>query len=119
MHVQANINKKNTIWKITNEANVMVEEKEGIAETFLNYFQNLLGSTSPSQCDIFVCTTDMTSRVTEQINRNLLWPYSKEEVVESLNQMAPTKLPGPYGYNVGFFQHHWQFVGEDINISIL
>ena len=38
------------------------------------------------------------------MNKNLIRPFSKEEVRDALFQMGPLKAPSPDGFNAGFFQ---------------
>ena len=54
-----------------------------------------------------------TSRVTPEMNENLMNPYLGHEVYDALNQMHPTKVPGPDGMPAIFFQQYWHIVGPD------
>lgn len=62
-----------------------MEEEEGIAETFLDYFRSLFQSSSPPQADIAKCMESIETRVTVDMKSSLLAPYSKEEVLLALN----------------------------------
>ena len=41
-------------------------------------------------------------------------PFSEEEVVAALGEMAGDKAPGPDGFSIAFFQHCWAVVKADI-----
>lgn len=45
-------------------------------------------------------------KINEEMNAKLIQKYTKEEVEEALNQMAPLKSPGPNGFRVIFYQKH-------------
>ncbi|XP_073360453.1 uncharacterized protein [Aegilops tauschii subsp. strangulata] len=53
-------------------------------------------------------------KVTAEMNADLCKPYSDEEIKAALFQMGLTKAPGPDGFPALFYQHHWNFLGEDI-----
>lgn len=53
-------------------------------------------------------------KVTAEMNADLCKSYSDEEIKAALFQMGPTKAPGPDGFPALFYQHHWNFLGEDI-----
>lgn len=46
------------------------------------------------------------------MNRNLLNPFTKEEIERSIKQMFPTKAPRPDGYPALFYQNYLKIVGE-------
>lgn len=41
-------------------------------------------------------------------------PVTLEEVRKVLGSLAKEKIPGPNGWTVEFFQHFFEFMGEDI-----
>lgn len=46
-------------------------------------------------------------------------PYSREEIIQVVESMHPSKFPGPDGIHVRFYQTYWDVVGEDIIKIIL
>jgi hypothetical protein len=55
-------------------------------------------------------------QVTEDMNEELLKGFTKNEVSLALKQMAPLEAPGPNGLMAGFFQNHWEKMGEEISM---
>lgn len=45
--------------------------------------------------------------------------FMREEVETTLKQMAPSKSPGPDGFNLGFYQTYWHIVGDEITSIVL
>ncbi|MCI38529.1 CNGC5-like protein, partial [Trifolium medium] len=50
----------------------------------------------------------------QEDNERLVMPITREELKEALFQMHPDKAPGPDGFNPAFYQHFWDFCGNDI-----
>ena len=48
------------------------------------------------------------------MNIELSKPYTPEEVKLALFQMAPSKAPGVDGFTAGFYQRHWDLLGNDV-----
>jgi hypothetical protein len=42
-----------------------------------------------------------------------------DEIDQALAQMHPLKSPGPDGFGVCFFQHHWEMIGPKVKGAIL
>lgn len=53
------------------------------------------------------------------MNLQLSAAYSREEVIIALNQMHPSKAPGPDGFQAQFYQRYWHIVGEYTINSVL
>ena len=47
------------------------------------------------------------------MNQSLSKPYTKEEITKALQQMHPSKAPGPDGMNPNFCQKFWYVVSHD------
>ena len=57
--------------------------------------------------------------VTDAMNDFIQRPYEAEEVKKALFDMAPSKAPGLDGFTAGFYQRHWNVLGEDITMAML
>jgi hypothetical protein len=102
----------NQIEKITDEANVTWESLEDIKVAFVHYFSNLF--TAGHIENLEECIQGLCLKVTEAMNEELLKVFTSNEVELALKQMAPLKAPGPNGLPAGFFQNHWESMGEEI-----
>ncbi|KAE8781172.1 hypothetical protein D1007_45617 [Hordeum vulgare] len=61
----------------------------------------------------------MQPSVTDQMNEYIKKPFLVEEVKRALFDMAPSKAPGMDGFTSGFYQRHWDVLGEDITADVL
>ena len=57
--------------------------------------------------------------VTIEMVRNLVRPYTSEEVQTTLFQMHPSKAPGSDGMSPFFFQRFWHIVCHDVMEEVL
>ena len=64
-------------------------------------------------------TDTIQSRVTLEMNLDLISEFTREEVELALKQIHPTKAPGPDDMSAIFFQKYWDVVGNDISSMIL
>lgn len=104
--------KRNSIQRIKNETGCWVREEEGIKEVVRDYFMKLFHSSSPTKIE--EVTSVVTERITDQMNESLAKEYSKEEVMEALQRMHPTKAPGPDGMPVLFYHKFWHLISPDV-----
>ncbi|XP_048499711.1 uncharacterized protein LOC104890046 isoform X5 [Beta vulgaris subsp. vulgaris] len=61
--------------------------------------------------DVLKCVTPC---VPDECNQALLKPYSKDEIYTALQQMHPSKAPGPDGMHAIFYQRFWHIIGDDV-----
>ncbi|XP_041024031.1 uncharacterized protein LOC121264798 [Juglans microcarpa x Juglans regia] len=67
-------------------------------------------------CDFFGC---LAGRVTDEMNVDLIKPYTEAKVFAALKQMEPASAPGPDGMAPLFFQNYWPILGKSVSIAIL
>lgn len=76
----------------------------------IQYFQSLFSS------DRQVCFGDILPCVPCKVgvvnNNFLIAPVNDVEIENAIYQIHLTKSPGLDGFNAGFFQHHWETIGE-------
>ena len=94
-------------------------DDEQIANTAVEYFQDLFTSSQPEDGEIGRVLEAMDQRVIDDMNTTLLEPYISDEVRRALFQMHPSKAPGPNGMSPFFFQKFWSIVGHDVTSAIL
>jgi len=90
------------------------EELEEMAAAF---YQNLFlaqEDTTPELVTQFV-----PRKVTELMNDALTTDFSTEEIKKAVFMMHPNKSPGPDGFTAGFYQRHWDLIGNDILNAVL
>lgn len=57
--------------------------------------------------------------LTEEAQYSLTQQVTREEVIYVLNQMHPSKAPGPNGFWGIFFKQSWHIFGDDVVQLIL
>ena len=93
-------------------------EEEGATEAIiLDYFKNIFTSDCPTNFDASIDAIEEC--ITPEMNKELLKEFKLEEVRRALNQMYPTKAPGPDGMPPLFFQKYWDIVGPCVLDCVL
>ena len=93
--------KKNTITGLMDVNGNWCDNTESIAAVAVSYFENLFSTSYPSRTS--EVTNTIPTRVTDEMNQWLIKEFTREEVVTALQQMHPTKAPGPDGMSTIFF----------------
>ncbi|KAH7841773.1 hypothetical protein Vadar_034198 [Vaccinium darrowii] len=104
--------KRNRITGIQRANGTWCEEPNGIAEEFVDYFQNLFQSEGTFNVEEVLCT--IQGQVTDQMNVMLTKEVNRAEIQKALWDMNPTKALGADGMTAGFYQTYWGTVGEDV-----
>ena len=84
------------------------EDKAGV-QTFYQQLYESQGFADPQ-----LLLSHVPVKVTQAMNFELSKPYTPEEVKVALFQMTPSKAPGVDGFTAGFYQRHWDLLGNDI-----
>ena len=83
----------------------------------ISYFEEIYTTSCPNQIEE---VTDLIPvKVTEGMNMELTRSFTKEEVLEALRQLHPTKSPSPNGMSALFFQKYWIIVGNNVTNLVL
>ena len=109
--------KKNSILGLWNEDGVWCESKESITTTIIAYFEKIYTTSSPT--GINEVTNAIPRRVTNEMNSKLTKTFTSEEVLKALQQLHPTKAPGPDGTSAIFFHNYWDIAGPNIINMVL
>ena len=95
-HATANQRRrKNSIVGLQDSNGVWNEDKEGIERVIMDYFTSIYKSDQPSSFEDSLSA--ITNRVSTDMNAELIAEFRAEEVWNALQQMHPTKSPGPNG----------------------
>ena len=80
----------------------------GIAIIATEYFKELLSSSSPTRIEE---VADLVlGRVTQEMNEQLTKEFQKEETIQAVRNMHPTKAPGPDDMSDIFYQKYWDVI---------
>ncbi|KAL9668951.1 hypothetical protein QQ045_006492 [Rhodiola kirilowii] len=93
---------------------------EEIINEFTNYFHNLFQAQAVMSENAWEETLNIVPRrVSDEMNRSLMEPFTEAEIRAALFQMHPTKAPGMDGFSALFYQKFWSIVKEDLCKEIL
>ncbi|XP_074300380.1 uncharacterized protein LOC141631638 [Silene latifolia] len=84
---------------------------ENVAAGFVDYYQSLLGASSPvSPLDNdFI---QLSPTVSREAADTLILPITNEEIKVVLFTIGSDKSPGPDGFSSALFKHSWPLIGE-------
>ena len=109
--------RKNTILGLWNDNGEWCESKESITAIAISYFENIYSTSFPT--GIEEITNAVPRRVTEEMNAELTKVFTRDEVTKALQQLHPTKAPGPDGMSAIFYHKYWDIVGSNITNMVL
>ena len=109
--------RRNHIKRIKNSEGDWVEEEEDIVMVAVDYFDNLFTAGTCSQIDD--CLNTVPYKLTPEMQQELTFDFTAEEIKAALFQIGPTKAPGLDGMNALFFQNFWHVVGESVINAVL
>ena len=103
-HVTASQRRKTNKIEGLESEGVWVDSQEGIEKVVLDYFNYIYKSDRPVSFEASLGA--VRQKVTPRMNGALLSEFKVEEFRFALNQMHPTKAPGPDGMSAMFFQKY-------------
>ncbi|KAL6343172.1 hypothetical protein AAG906_020970 [Vitis piasezkii] len=102
---------RNAIANLRGEDGQMYGVDNGAKQIVVDYFEQLFRS---GGCDISDVQSLISPVISMEQNESLTRPFAVEEVKDALFAMHPDKSPGDDGFSPGFYQRHWEIVGEDV-----
>lgn len=111
MHGPITAGKKNHIRSILDEEGTLWTKPEDIDMAFVSYFRSIFTTAMPYGIEESIA--DISVRVTDDMNLQLLREFTGDEVDYVLSQMHPMKVPRLDGFSACFFQKHWATVGGE------
>ncbi|XP_012853795.1 PREDICTED: uncharacterized protein LOC105973319 [Erythranthe guttata] len=119
-HAKASTRKRaNHIGGIEDNFGEWKTKPSDIEKVITEYFGKIFHSSSPNADEMREAVGLLIPRVSNEANQMLTQPYSPEEVITALTQMAPLKSPGPDGMPAIFYQKYWHITGPDITRCVL
>ena len=109
--------KRNRILGLRNDQNNWCTSKHQIQSIATSFFQDLFSTCSPDE-DHSIFET-IRPVVTKDMNRDLIYSLSRDEVEAALKSMEPLSAPGPDGMPPIFFQSYWSVIGDDVSSAVL
>lgn len=117
-HQKATRRKRRNFIKGVRDSNgVWVDDQREVAKVVVEFFTQLFTSAGPHSFE--EALMGINSRVTEEMNQELVRPFDPGEVYNVLFQMHQSKAPGPDGMNANFYQKHWHIVGKDVTDCVI
>ena len=83
----------------------------------MEYFEKIYSTEHPSEYEVQVENVERC--ITPEMNKYLLEAFGVEEVRYAINQMHPTKSPGPNGMSLFFYQKYWEVVSPYVTKCVL
>ena len=112
-HQRANRRRRrNELLGLFDEEGVWHDDKNGMERIIIDYFTKLFDSSGETNASAILAV--VKPKVSAEMNQELVMPISNDEIKEALFQMHPSKAPGPDGMSPGFYQKHWEVVGNDV-----
>ena len=108
--------KRNQIKKLLRDDGVWVQGTE-MKNYIKGYFSKLFTS-EVLQPDPVVLSL-VKRKMTDEMNRALMAPYTEEEVKKALFDIGDLKAPGPDGLHAIFYKRFWSMLGEDLTKEVL
>ena len=98
-------------------SNVWCSEDSQIKEIATQYYKALFSTAHPTELDVVL--EAVQPLVTQEMNDQLLRPFSWDEVESAINQMESIMAPGPDGMPPLFYQSFWSLVGDEVCSAVL
>ncbi|KAA3474108.1 reverse transcriptase [Gossypium australe] len=109
--------RQNCIQKLQDSDGRETGEQQEMAEIARTYFQELFKTEEEGQYDHIL--TGVEWCISDDDNRHLTMPFTKEEIWEALKSMGATKAPREDGLPAIFFHKLWHIFGNEVSTYCL
>ena len=116
-HHYASTRRRRNMVKLVDEQGVRHENIDEMNVMVKEYFANLFTS-EVQEVDQGVLM-NVNRRVTTDMNKVLMAPFSREEVKKALFSIGDLKALGPDGLHAIFFKRFWKMLGEELIDEVL
>ncbi|XP_062080800.1 uncharacterized protein LOC133785597 [Humulus lupulus] len=106
--------KKNTILGLQDSSGCWEDDEVLVEKIICGYFENIFKSSNASTDDMEAVLGCIDPKVSQETNALLECDFSREEVVNVIKNMNPTKAPGTDGLPALFYHKYWDNVGSDV-----
>jgi hypothetical protein len=107
----------NRILALRKEDGTVVTAQKDLESEAMAFYSRLF--TRQEELDPGPILDQISAKVTPQMNDALMKPFAAEEVREALFMMGASKAPGPDVLSAGFYQFHWDLIGDGVTTAVL
>ncbi|KAK5792926.1 hypothetical protein PVK06_034057 [Gossypium arboreum] len=104
---------RNQILGLEDESGKWVSDPEELLRVAVKYFGDLFTTSASGANDRVLDLVE--NRISDEMNENLLKPFTKEDIWCTVKSISPLKAPGIDGYPALFYQWYWHIVGDDVS----
>jgi hypothetical protein len=108
---------RNLIKGVMDSNGIWWENEAHMGNVAIDYFNDIFSANPSMEMDDTIHVVDCV--VNEDMNQQLLSPFTALEIRQAAFQMHPSKASGPDGMSSFFFKKFWHIIGEDVITTIL
>lgn len=109
--------KRNAITSLSREDGSVAATQEEIEGVATEFYANLFAAQDNLSPNLII--EHVPRKISEEMNERLTRPYTATEVERALQMMKANKAPGPDGFTAGFYQLHWDLLGQEVTAAVL
>jgi hypothetical protein len=109
--------KTNHISSLKRPDGLVVTDQEELEVVAKDFYGDLF--TAQEVLDSDAVLDHVPVKVTQQMNEELVKPFTADEVEKALFMMGANKALGPDGFTAGFYQHHLNLLGPRVTEAVL
>lgn len=91
-----------------------VRGQNEITQHIANFYKGLFGPNDPCYMGLSPSFWPDNLKLSREESKQLVKPFSEEEIKEVVMGMKENSAPGPNGYGVVFFNKSWELIKEDL-----